>query len=116
MSMAAMRYRQQNKKYKAAEHCRTPKPGGVSKPLIAPTGFGVRQCSAAFGWISCAQMICVLLVSSGCVRTPRARYSPDQIVGHVAQVFDVRDVPGKKSDGSVLLPNQWSLRPAGKQI
>lgn len=25
-------------------------------------------------------------------------------------------VPGPKSDGSVLLPNQWSLRPEGKQI
>ena len=24
--------------------------------------------------------------------------------------------PGKQPDGSVLLPNQWSLRPAGKQI
>ena len=27
-----------------------------------------------------------------------------------------RVLPGKKPDGSVLLPNQWSLRPAGKQI
>ncbi len=26
------------------------------------------------------------------------------------------EVPGIKSDGSVLLPNQWTLRPAGKQI
>jgi DNA-binding beta-propeller fold protein YncE len=26
------------------------------------------------------------------------------------------NVPGKKPDGSVLLPNQWSLRPVGKQI
>ena len=25
-------------------------------------------------------------------------------------------LPGKKDDGSVLLPNQWSLRPAGRQI
>src|SRR5205809_5224440 len=25
-------------------------------------------------------------------------------------------LPGQRSDGSVLLPNQWSLRPAGKQI
>ncbi|HWI58403.1 MAG TPA: beta-propeller fold lactonase family protein, partial [Bacillota bacterium] len=24
--------------------------------------------------------------------------------------------PGKKADGSVLLPNQWSLRPAGQQV
>ena len=26
------------------------------------------------------------------------------------------DLPGKKTDGSVLLPNQWSLRPTGRQI
>jgi len=25
-------------------------------------------------------------------------------------------LPGAKADGSVLLPNQWSLRPAGKQV
>ena len=27
-----------------------------------------------------------------------------------------RVLPGQKTDGSVLLPNQWSLRPAGNQI
>ena len=26
------------------------------------------------------------------------------------------DLPGAKPDGSVLLPNQWSLRPVGKQV
>ncbi len=26
------------------------------------------------------------------------------------------DLPGQKADGSVLLPNQWSLRPVGQQI
>ena len=26
------------------------------------------------------------------------------------------EVPGARSDGSVLLPNQWVLRPVGKQI
>ncbi|MEW6161276.1 MAG: hypothetical protein AB1813_27930, partial [Verrucomicrobiota bacterium] len=26
------------------------------------------------------------------------------------------ELPGPRSDGSVLLPNQWSLRPAGKQV
>ena len=26
------------------------------------------------------------------------------------------DLPGQRADGSVLLPNQWSLRPAGTQI
>ena len=26
------------------------------------------------------------------------------------------DLPGYRPDGSILLPNQWSLRPAGRQI
>jgi len=26
------------------------------------------------------------------------------------------ELPGKRPDGSVLLPNHWSLRPAGKQV
>jgi len=26
------------------------------------------------------------------------------------------ELPGKRADGSVLLPNQWSLRPAGRQV
>jgi YVTN family beta-propeller protein len=26
------------------------------------------------------------------------------------------DLPGARADGSVLLPNQWSLRPAGRQV
>src|SRR5437867_5451351 len=26
------------------------------------------------------------------------------------------DLPGQKLDGSVLLPNLWSLRPVGKQV
>src|SRR5687768_6431945 len=28
----------------------------------------------------------------------------------------VADLPGQRADGSVLLPNQWSLRPVGRQI
>ncbi|HVY70392.1 MAG TPA: beta-propeller fold lactonase family protein [Verrucomicrobiae bacterium] len=28
---------------------------------------------------------------------------------------EIRDLPGHRPDGSILLPNQWSLRPAGKQ-
>src|SRR5579883_1436674 len=26
------------------------------------------------------------------------------------------DLPGERIDGSILLPNQWSLRPVGKQV
>src|SRR5271166_2940001 len=28
----------------------------------------------------------------------------------------LRPLPGLQADGAVLLPNQWSLRPAGKQV
>src|SRR5439155_12442932 len=26
------------------------------------------------------------------------------------------DLPGQRADGSVLLPNQWTLRPVGRQV
>jgi len=26
------------------------------------------------------------------------------------------ELPGQRADGSILLPNQWSLRPAGRQV
>jgi len=29
---------------------------------------------------------------------------------------EIPDLPGARKDGSVLLPNQWSLRPVGRQI
>src|SRR5438552_3963979 len=32
---------------KAAEHSRTPKPCGIPRQFVNPTGFGVRLCSAA---------------------------------------------------------------------
>jgi DNA-binding beta-propeller fold protein YncE/phospholipase C len=34
----------------------------------------------------------------------------------VAVHATIPDLPGHRPDGSVLLPNQWSLRPAGRQI
>ena len=33
-----------------------------------------------------------------------------------AAVTEVPSLPGARSDGSILLPNQWSLRPAGTQV
>jgi DNA-binding beta-propeller fold protein YncE len=35
---------------------------------------------------------------------------------HAASSLNSVEVPGIRDDGSVLLPNQWSLRPAGKQV
>ena len=34
----------------------------------------------------------------------------------LANVTNHANLPGLRPDGSVLLPNQWSLRPAGKQV
>src|SRR5437773_2105720 len=47
------------------------------------------------------------LIISGCIRTP-----PQTPPRSASQ----SELPGPKPDGSVLLPNQWSLRPAGEQI
>src|SRR5438034_310495 len=46
-----------------------------------------------------------LLTLAACVSTPpqSSRQAPV-------------DLPGQRADGSVLLPNQWSLRPVGRQI
>src|SRR4029434_2917421 len=33
-----------------------------------------------------------------------------------AKTASVPESPGQRKDGSVLLPNQWSLRPVGKQV
>ena len=34
----------------------------------------------------------------------------------MAAVSEPVDLPGARADGSILLPNQWSLRPVGKQV
>lgn len=40
----------------------------------------------------------------------------DPVSWSYTPVASARNLPGKKSDGSVLLPNQWSLEPAGRQV
>jgi YVTN family beta-propeller protein len=59
----------------------------------------------------------LLLVAAGCAPTrpapePLAASSSARALGGAAKPV----LPGQKADGSVLLPNQWSLRPAGKQV
>src|SRR5881394_825702 len=58
--------------------------------------------------------ICWLLVGawvclSGCAPRTHPSAPPSGAVG-------VTMLPGRQADGAVLLPNQWSLRPAGRQI
>jgi DNA-binding beta-propeller fold protein YncE len=58
--------------------------------------------------------LAVLLAGPGCVRT--IARSPAQAHVISQQNLAQSNLPGKQPDGSVLLPNQWSLRPVGKQI
>ena len=56
----------------------------------------------------------VTLAVAGCAPTPPA---PNPATGALSRPGAAGpELPGKKADGSVLLPNQWSLRPAGKQV
>ncbi len=58
--------------------------------------------------------VTTLLGAAACVTTTR------QTPGHWTSPPALRagraSLPGKQPDGSVLLPNQWSLRPAGRQV
>src|SRR5215831_15629718 len=54
----------------------------------------------------------VMVIVCACVRTTPP--TPTRQASQSGQAEAA--LPGKQSDGSVLLPNQWSLRPVGKQI
>lgn len=57
----------------------------------------------------------VLVANNGCAPTVReatALPAPPRSALRTPQA----NRPGKQTDGSVLLPNQWSLRPVGRQI
>jgi YVTN family beta-propeller protein len=53
----------------------------------------------------------ILVLLAGCVQTSRHAPEPSSLP-HPSPT----ELPGKQSDGSMLLPNQWSLRPVGRQI
>src|ERR1035441_8407376 len=60
-----------------------------------------------------------LTVAAGLAATAAAppRLAPNHPpIPHSAFLTPHSDLPGQKPDGSVLLPNQWSLRPVGKQV
>ncbi len=59
-----------------------------------------------------ASALLAIWAATGCVQT-----MPPVPAHAVTQSTATQsNFPGKQSDGSVLLPNQWSLRPVGKQI
>jgi hypothetical protein len=49
-------------------------------------------------------------------QAPDDRQSARGLSGASSPGHTLRMLPGLQHDGSTLLPNQWSLRPAGKQI
>src|ERR1035438_2701147 len=58
--------------------------------------------------------LAALLAVTACAPT---RPAPDHPAApHSASRTPHSELPGQKPDGSVLLPNQWSLRPVGKQV
>jgi len=52
-------------------------------------------------------------LSAQTVQTPDRSAEPLAATNDCAVAIDL---PGHRADGSVLLPNQWSLRPAGRQV
>ena len=87
------------------------------------TSVNVIKTITASGSLACVALLAV----TGCAPTPPA---PDQTAAPLsasgpsaaqssipAPAATLRpELPGSRPDGSVLLPNQWSLRPAGKQV
>src|SRR5215472_11268750 len=66
--------------------------------------------------LSVAFVVIVLLAPIlGCAPHPSSKRSTDA-VEPPASVGSSNAWPGKQPDGSVLLPNQWSLHPVGRQI
>ena len=62
--------------------------------------------------------VVLLLIAAACSPTVRQTSLFSEIPGLASSSSISTNTiwPGRKPDGSVLLPNQWSLRPAGKQI
>src|SRR6266702_2225785 len=55
------------------------------------------------------------ICATSCAPSETQRHDAGAVTGTAAHV--AHPVwPGKKPDGSVLLPNQWSLRPVGRQV
>lgn len=60
--------------------------------------------------------VSVLLLFLFCGLCACAPLGRKDTAGKATQSSAPVEWPGKRADGSVLLPNQWSLRPAGRQI
>ena len=54
--------------------------------------------------------LAALFLLASCASQPTAPFAPS--IGSAPG----RDLPGQREDGSVRLPNQWFLRPVGRQV
>src|SRR5258706_8800536 len=66
------------------------------------------QTAARFMRLTVCSLILIALFAAGCAPTQR-RIAGRSVIPH-------SKLPGKQPDGSVLLPNQWSLRSVGRQV
>src|SRR5258708_1897737 len=73
-----------------------------------PGSHSLAQPAARFMRLTFCWLILMAMVAAGCAPTAR------RTDGHSGT--PQAKLPGKQPDGSVLLPNQWSLRPAGQQV
>src|SRR5262249_40157881 len=90
--------------------------GGASLPTIAAVApyqeVPMRsQSLAALGLVLLGAVCLFAITRPPEISQPPAKDEPQP----VAKPFD-RVLPGLGKDGSVQLPNQWSLRPAGRQL
>ncbi len=65
--------------------------------------------------IVCLATLATLLGLTACAPTTRPTRTP-AVTSHPVPNTERATWPGKQPDGSVLLPNEWSLRPVGQQV
>jgi len=82
-------------------------PPGWDSEVASPERFGDKH--SRMKKFSRAAALMLLVIVGACSSSHTALTQHDL-------ARDVPEVPGARGDGSVLLPNLWSLRPAGRQI
>jgi YVTN family beta-propeller protein len=66
--------------------------------------------------VTTMRIFCHILIFGSLLALVGCAPAPHSAIPQAAVYAPRSDLPGPKADGSVLLPNQWSLRPAGRQV